>query len=372
MPFTRPTLTALQALVAADIAAEVGGADALLRFSSLGATGRAQAGLANLHYGYLDWIAKQAVPFTCTDEFLEGWAALKSVLRQPARAAAGQVKFSGAAGTPVPLGAGVVRSDGVPFVTTAAAVVGVDGTAVIPVAAVPDPSGLTGAFGNTAKGATMTLAQSIAGVQSNGVVDAELKGGADLESNDNLRSRMLIAFQEPPQGGAKGDYEAWAKQAPGVTRAWCKPNGFGAGTVVLFVMLDEVRSSTGGFPIGADGVAALEARGVAAAGDQLAVANYLFGVQAAVGLVYVAAPMPHQVDLQIAGLPESVRAAATAAVDGLLKAQGAPGGTLPFGSVWSAIAGAVAGNFFTVTPSSDVVCPPGYIPVLGQITYMGA
>src|SRR5471030_2665097 len=58
MPFVRPTLTALQGTVASDIAANLNGADALLRFSNLGITGRAQAGLANMHYGYLDWIAK--------------------------------------------------------------------------------------------------------------------------------------------------------------------------------------------------------------------------------------------------------------------------------------------------------------------------
>ncbi|SDH06339.1 MULTISPECIES: baseplate J/gp47 family protein [unclassified Duganella] len=371
MPFTRPTLTALQALVAADIAAEVGGADALLRFSSLGATGRAQAGLANLHYGYLDWIAKQAVPFTCTDEFLEGWAALKSVLRQPAQAAAGQVKFLGAAGAPIPLGAGVVRSDGTPFVTTAAAVLGVDGTAVIPVAAVPDPTGLTGAFGNTAKGATMTLAQSIAGVQSNGVVDAEMKGGADLESNDSLRSRMLIAYQQAPQGGGRTDYESWAKGAPGVTRAWCKANGFGLGTVVIFVMMDELRAASNGFPIGADGVAAAEPRGVVAAGDQLAVADHVFALQAAVGLVYIAAPAPFLVDLQIAGLPVALLDSVKAAVSDVLTVQGAPGGTISFGAIWSAIANVAAGNFFTPSPVTDIVCPAGHLPVLGQITFVG-
>src|SRR5260364_179792 len=57
MPYTRPTLTELRQQVAQDL-----GVDALLRFSNLRIVGDAQAALAHLHYGYLDWIARQGVP----------------------------------------------------------------------------------------------------------------------------------------------------------------------------------------------------------------------------------------------------------------------------------------------------------------------
>ncbi|QJD91812.1 baseplate J/gp47 family protein [Duganella dendranthematis] len=371
MPYARPTLSGLQETVASDIAASLKGSDALLRFSNLGITGRAQAGLANMHYGYLDWIAKQAVPFTCTDEFLEGWAALKGVFRQPPTSAAGVVTFSGAAGKSIPVGAGLARSDGVAFVSTSAAVVAADGTVAVPVAAVADPAGLAGAFGNTPVGATMTLSQSIAGIQSTGAVSAEIKGGADLEGSDSLRSRMLAAYQQAPQGGGLSDYESWAKAVPGVTRAWCVPNGFGVGTVVIFTMFDEVRASGGGFPQGTDGVAAAERRGLPASGDQLVVANVLYSVQAVVGLVYAAAPTALAVDLTIQGLPPSVQSAASAAVAATLLTLGRPGGTIPYGALWSAIATAANGNAFTVTPTADIVCGFGQLPVVGTISYGG-
>jgi uncharacterized phage protein gp47/JayE len=80
MPFSRPTLTQLIQQTAADIASAVPGADALLRFSNLGIVAKMFSGLAYLHYGYQDWIAKEAVPFTATDEFLEGWAAPSTFL----------------------------------------------------------------------------------------------------------------------------------------------------------------------------------------------------------------------------------------------------------------------------------------------------
>lgn len=371
MPYSRPSLTALQGLVAGDIAGEVGGADALLRFSNLGVTARAQAGLANLHYGYLDWISKQAVPFTCTDEFLEGWAAIKKVFRSPATSATGTVTFNGAEGSVIPEGAGIVRSDGVAFTTTADGIVGNDGQVTVPAVADADPAGLAGAFGNTAPGVTMTLSQAISGVQSGGVVATAMAGGADIEINDSLRSRMLTAYQQPPQGGGANDYENWALDAPGVTRAWCAPNGFGVGTVVVYFMMDQLRAGGGGFPSGTDGVAATEPRGVTATGDQLTVANHLQTAQAAIGLVYAVAPKPHTVDLAIAGLPVALQSDVMSAIAGLLSAQGEPGVTIPFGAVWSAIAGVAAGWYFTATPAVDIVCPTGYLPVPGNVTFSG-
>ena len=160
MPFTRPTLTELRNQVAQDIASGFPGADALLRFSNLNITGVAQANLANLHYGYLDWIAKQAVPFTSNDEYLEGWAALKGVFRQGATPASGTVTFKGAAGKVIPGGTGLVRGDSVTYTTLDAVVVGGGGTVDVQAVTDADPAGQAGVFGNTAVGAVMTLAQA--------------------------------------------------------------------------------------------------------------------------------------------------------------------------------------------------------------------
>lgn len=369
MPYARPSLTALQGLVAGDIAASVGGADALLRFSNLGITGRVQAGLANLHYGYLDWISRQAVPFTCTDEFLEGWAALKGVYRQPATSATGSITFSGTPGAVIPSGTSIVRSDGIGFKTTSAGTIGANGTVTVNAAANADPAALTGAFGNTPSGTVMTLSQSIAGVQSNGAASVDFKGGQDIESNDSLRSRMLVAYQQPPQGGSSSDYVAWALGAPGVTRAWCVRNGFGTGTVVVYVMMDQTRAANGGIPQGTNGVSSSDTRGVAATGDQLGVANYLYNLQAAVGLVYVAAPIAHPVNLAVTGMPAGLQSAVTAALQAVLQSQGAPGVTIPFGTIWSAIANVAGANYFTVSPSADIVCGANEVPVLGSVTY---
>src|SRR5262249_54047647 len=98
MPFQRKTLSTLISEVAADIASALKAADALLRFAVLTIIGKIQAAMCNLQFGYLDWIARMAVPFTSEDEFLEGWAALKDVYRKAAEPAELAASFPGTTG----------------------------------------------------------------------------------------------------------------------------------------------------------------------------------------------------------------------------------------------------------------------------------
>jgi uncharacterized phage protein gp47/JayE len=370
MPYTRPTLAVLQAGVASDIAASLNGADALLRFSNLNVTAKAQAGLANLHYGYLDWIAKQAVPFTCTDEFLVGWAALKNVYKKPAISASGSVTFNGINGTLIPAGSGIVRGDGIAGTSTADVVV-TGGIAIVSMTINPDLTGLTGAFGNTAIGVAMTLSKSIDGVQAGGVVSVPLTGGADIESDDTFRSRMLFAYQNAPQGGSKTDYEAWAKNVPGVTRAWCSPNSYGAGTVIVYVMFDVSNAANNGFPQGLNGVATGEPRAVAATGDQLTVANYILPLQPVTPVVYVVSPVAAAVNFTISGIPAAKQTSVKAAIASVFfNTANATGGSTPIAFIWSAIASVAGVSDFVITsPAADIANAAGTLPSVGLITY---
>ena len=54
--------------------------------------------MANLLYGYLDWIARQSNPLTATGEALAGWAALKNVYAEAAQPAIGTATFTGSNG----------------------------------------------------------------------------------------------------------------------------------------------------------------------------------------------------------------------------------------------------------------------------------
>ena len=133
----------------------------------------------------------------------------------------------------------------------------------------------------------MSLGVAVPGVTSQGRASSDLTGGSNTEDQEAFRARVMDAYREPPRGGAEMDYATWAISVPGVTRAWCLRNGYGAGTVVVYIMLDAAQAGHDGFPVGQDGVATDEPRGVPAVGDQLTVANALYPLQPVTALVYV-------------------------------------------------------------------------------------
>lgn len=280
-------------------ASDLPNADGFLRRSALRVLAWVQAGMAYLHYGYLDWIAQQAVPFTATAEFLEGWAAIAPtpVLRQAPIAASGTATWSGIATTPLPAGTVCTRSDLTQFTILTTGTVGSGGTVTVPILAV-----VPGSAGNTDAGAPLMLSTVIAGITSIGSVAGAVTGGTDLETDMAMRTRMLESYAAPPHGGNQTDYVTWALGVSGVTRAWCYANGMGPGTVIVYFMLDVAEALYGGFPQGTNGVATAETRAAAAAGDQLAVANAIYPLRPVTALVYASAPVAQSQNFTIAGL----------------------------------------------------------------------
>jgi uncharacterized phage protein gp47/JayE len=370
MPFQRPTLKTLFAQGANDVAQSTGNF-VLLRTAPLRILAKVFAGFVDGLYGYLDWIARQSNPATATGEFLRAWAALVGIYPIAASSAAGEeaVLFSGTPGAIMPEGTRLVRSaDGVAFVTTALATVDAAGQLRASVQAV-EP----GAAGSTAQGVAMVIASAVAGVNATGSVVTAIAGGADIEDEDDFRTRMLERYRAPPQGGSATDYLAWAKTVPGVTRAWVSPNGAGAGTVVVYTMFDDVRAAQNGFPQGSSGGAAGETRTAPAAGDQLTVADAILPLQPVTALVFSCAPNPLPLALRITDLEgdsATLRAAITEAVRGMLRRTAAPGGTLYPSDITGAIASVAGiGHYTLVTPTAPVVAPAGSLATLNTITW---
>lgn len=379
MTFARPTLDDLRKQTQADLQSALPGADALLRYSNLAILANILAGLATGHYGYLDYIARQATPFTAIGEMLEGWAGLKGVTRKPATAATGTVAFIGTPGATIPAATSVLRGDGFAYVTTAEASVGAGGTVAAPIAAVA-----AGTTGNAGAGAAFALASGVVGVAASGSAAGPVTGGAEVESDDSLRSRMLLAYASPPQGGSASDYRQWALAVPGVTRAWIAPGGMGPSTVVLYFMMDDAQASHGGYPQGTNGVAAAELRDIAATGDQLTVANAIFTRQPVTPIIYAVAPQPNQIGFTIAGLAgasATLKAAIASAITGALLASAVPGGVTNMSAIEAAIAAVngtagfvitnVAASAGVVTPGAagNIVSNAGCLPALGGITW---
>ncbi|CNF25306.1 baseplate J/gp47 family protein [Yersinia frederiksenii] len=377
MPFNRPTLSELRQRNQSYIQSELKTGGNLLRFSNIGVISDADAGMAHLHYGYLDYIARQATPYNASDEYLAAWAALKDVFRKaanPARCA--DVRFSGIVGQVIPAGRRLNRADGYQYLLDNTVIIGTDGSAIGEVTAIL-PSSLEDATGggnrgNSAPGTLLTLDIAIDGVQATATALSKITGGADIESEDAFRSRMLLAYQNIPQGGNDTDYQSWALSVPGVTRCWVKRRLMGAGTVGIYIMCDD--NDYAGFPQGSDGISSLEEWGaVKASGDQRRVADAIYPQQPIIALVYVCAPVAQPIDFVISGISHAdsaTTAAINAAIDEVFFTEGEPGGKILWSSLLLAI-GEVAGTggFIMQSPAANIELQTGKLPIRGTVSY---
>lgn len=378
MPFNRPTLSELRQRNQSYIQSELKTGGNLLRFSNIGVISDADAGMAHLHYGYLDYIAQQATPYHATGEYLAAWAALKDVFRKAANpATATDVCFSGIAGRTIPAGRLLNRADGYQYRLDNEVKITPDGhvlgaiTAMLP-SPLDDATG-GGSRGNSAAGTLLTLDIAIDGVQATATALSKISGGADIESEDAFRSRMLLAYQNIPQGGNDTDYQSWALSVPGVTRCWVKRRLMGAGTVGVYIMCDD--NDHGGFPQGSDGISSLEQWGaVTATGDQGRVANQIYAQQPIIALVYVCAPVAQPIDFIISGISHAnstTTTAINAAIDEVFFSEGEPGGKI----LWSSLLLAIGeipgtGGFIMQSPAANIELQTGKLPIRGTVSYL--
>ncbi len=354
MAFDRPTLPQLIERIKTDISGRMAGVDPRLRRSILGVLARVEAGVAHGLYGYLDWLARQIMPDSAESEILDRWASWWGIVRKAASPAFGEVDFAGVDGSVIAAGTVLQRPDGAEYtVDTEVTVIG--GTAVATVTA-----SVAGQDGNSAAGVALALVSPVAGVQPGATVAAAgLVGGADIEADEALRDRLRNRVQQPPQGGSVADYEFWAMDIPGVTRAWVMPSWLGIGTVgVLFVRDDDVDI-------------------IPDASEVQTVQDYIDGVRPVTADVTVLAPTAVAVDMTIKLTPNTavVQAAVTTAITDLFRRaaqveDGSGSGTILLSHIEEAVNLADGEtDHLVVAPATDVTFAAGEIGVLGVITY---
>ncbi len=381
MPFKRPTLTELRDKNRIQLESELRNTGSLLRFSNMRILADADAGLSHLHYGYLDYIALQCTPYTSTDEWLSGWAAMKSVYQNAAYAAQTVAyQFSGTPGAKVAKGIILNRGDGYQYRLDAGVTIGPDGigagalTAILP-DIVSDPSG-GGMSGNANAGTILTLDVALPGIDSSGVMIEPAVGGADIEEQENFRARMLLAYQNPPQGGSDTDYKQWALAVPGVTRCWVKRRLMGVGTVGVYIMCDGDDETNHGFPVGTDGISQLDDWGAAkATGDQGRVADHIYPLQPVTALTYVCSPIEKIIDFEISGISHvgsDITTAIDAAIDNVFFEGGNPDGSGKiFVSDLNRAIGDIEGTagFILESPNVNILLGVGELPIRGEVNY---
>jgi len=222
MAFTRPTLQAIVDRVRGDIRDSLG-LSAILRRTTEEAFAIAIAGAAHVLHGHLRFISKQIFPDQAEVVYLERWAAIYAIQRNAATFANIQISGTGVDSTTISIGTTFLRSDAVTYTTDAEVTVS---GGVYSVAITAD---VAGAAGNIDDGDEVTLASPISGIDSTATVTATNTEAEDVETDESLRGRVLDRIRTPPSGGTVTDYLSYAREVPGVTRAWVLPNWPAAG-----------------------------------------------------------------------------------------------------------------------------------------------
>jgi uncharacterized phage protein gp47/JayE len=176
-------------------------------------------------------------PMWAYDEWLDYHAKGRGITRKPANAASGELLITGVPGTTIPAGfrfAAPATADtpAIEYQTTEKYTIGEDGTVRVQVTAV-EP----GTKGNVPANTVTLMMTPIKGITSI-TNEASIIGGTEVESDDELRNRILEidAASEASFVGSDGDYKRWAEEVPGVGTALVMPEWAGPGTVKVVVI----------------------------------------------------------------------------------------------------------------------------------------
>lgn len=348
MGFKRPSLPELIQRIDNDIVSRQPGAQAALAKRMTQVVATAEAGAVHGLYGYLQWLERQLFPETCDDDLLHLHSV--GVPRREAAAASGVIAVAGNAGAVIDAGT-VWQTDGSEYRATS------DVTLESSSASVPVDAVTSGAGGDLAPGSELRLISPVAGVNAVATVAAPgIAGGADIETPARWRDRIMARRARVPRGGARDDWEEWALQVPGVTRAWEQPLGMGAGTVVLRIMADD--ASTGPLPM-----------------QQLLddVIAHIEPLRNVTAHLYVVAPVPIDFRPRLRIEPDNTetRAAVKNALRDLILRAGEPGGRLLISQIRNAIGTAGGVNDYELSaPTANVEYASGELPVWGGIEWL--
>lgn len=351
MAFTRPTLAELVERIQKDLESRLTNSSPVLRRSFISVIARVIAGASHILFGYLDFVSKQLFPDTAESANLDRWATIWGVPRKAADFAQGNVTFTGTNGSVIPGGTEIQRSDGLLFTTDAPATISA-GTATVAVTAAE-----AGVNGNTDAGVAVSLISPIAGVDTNATVAVGgLIDGQDPESDELLRDRVLQRIRNPPLGGSMSDFEKWALEVSGVTRAWVTAEPMGLGTVGVSFVLDAQTPSI--IP-GAPKIAEVQA--------------YIDERRPVTIEAFVSAPATEALNFTIDLTPDTapVRAAVEAELKDLIKRTTQPGGTIKISHIREAISIAAGETDHVLSaPAGNVTADPGEIFIFGAITWL--
>lgn len=362
MPFSRPSLTQIINRIESDFVSRISRVTALLRRSVIKVLSRVYGGATHLLYGFLDFQAKQLFATTADSSGLDLHGNEFALPRNTAVKATGGGTATGTNGKVITEGSELISEDDNKYIVDSDATIA-SGTATIAFTAFTANSA-----SNDDPSITLTFVNPIVGVNTSVTVDSNgIAGGEDVENDDDYRERILQRKRQAPHGGATQDYEVWAEEVAGVTRAFTLEQYYGIGTIgVTFVRdndtdtiipnqteLDEVED----YIISHEDPATGKTVGIPTTAEP--------------GL-FVFAPtlLPVDFTVQINPNTTAVQAAITAELTDLILRDGGPGQTLILSRISEAISLAQGEiSHVLVSPAADVTAENTQVPVLGTITF---
>jgi uncharacterized phage protein gp47/JayE len=364
--FDIPTLLAQVDRVRKAFRSELPGTDAWLWPNNIGPTAKVIGGEMHQLFGRLDYVQRQKFATDAEGEWLDRHGLEIGVARRGSIAAAGTITVTATGAGSAAIGSRLARGDGAVYVTQTAAVFA--GAGSLTVAANAE---LSGQAGNASGGTLLTALSGVAGPLTFALDSSGALGGADTESDDDYRARILFRKRNPPHGGSASDYVLWVGSQPGVTRVFVERAYAGPGTVRVFFLMDDTRTD-----------------GIPAAPDVTAVRAAIEPLYPAGAALAVAAPSPVLIPVTINSLsPDTpqVRDAILSNLKAAFRARGRVAGanspvagmdylatphTFSRSWIWQAVANATGESSHVISlPSSDTSIPAGSTPVLGTVTF---
>jgi len=362
MPFNRPGLQTLVDRIANDFEVRINGANSFLRRSVLKVMATVYAGAVHLVYGFLGYQADQLFVAKADTEGLEDIGSEYGITKKTAVAASGSGGATGTINGTLIIEGTELQSTGGQIYTTDA-----DATIALGIATVAFTAETEGADGNDDGGVSLSFISPIIGVDSTITVDSDgIAGGSDVENDDDYRLRVLARKRQPPHGGAGFDYEVWAKEVSGVTRAWAFPQYMGAGTIGLAFTRDDDVSIV---PNLAQREAVREY--IVEHEDPTTGENIGIPVTAEPGFFVVElTEFAIAMTINISPNNASVRSAIQQQLEDLIYREGGPGETIALSSISEAISLATGEEkHMLVSPVVDVTAAVNQVHILGILTF---
>ena len=159
--------------------------------------------------------ALQNLALTATGDDLDSIGNNYGVNRKPAEAAVLDISLPAQDGTIIPATTPFIAElNGLRYFPAASA------TAAAGVALLTVTCEITGVIGNLQVGDILNIGTQVAGATTQATVLAVVNTGADKETDDAYRIRILDEIRTVGGGGNAADYRRWAQEVAGVARAY--------------------------------------------------------------------------------------------------------------------------------------------------------